>query len=154
MGTAPGVARLAGLVVACLLCASCIKTISPARTTHTYLRKAAHTAEVVVSAVETARLVAKSAGDGKAFGPYTSVMLSEQEEQAGQAQDTFESVQPPNARSDKVRDHLGTLLNKVSDQLSALRIAARRGELDKLSRLARPLRELSKKLNKFIENPE
>lgn len=133
---------------------ACIETVSPARTFDAYEHKAKDTAESVLSAVETARLVARAAGDGESFGPYASVLLSDAEEGAGHAQDVFESIQPPDARSDRLRDELGTLLNQASDHLSTLRIAARRHELNRLPGLAHPLRELSQQLNDFIERHE
>jgi len=37
--------------------------------------------------------------------------------------------------------------------VSQLRIVARRGELDRLERLARPLRPLAAKLQRFIDDP-
>lgn len=134
--------------------AGCIETVSPARTFDAYEHKAKDTAESVLSSVETARLVANAAGRGDTFGPYTSVLLSDAEEGAGHAQDVFESIQPPDAHADRLRDELGTLLNQASDRLSALRIAARRHELHRLSGLARPLRTVSKHLNDLIARHE
>jgi len=133
---------------------ACIETVSPARTFDAYEHKAKDTAESVLSSVETARLVAKAAGDGDTFGPYASVLLGDAEKGAGHAQDVFDSVQPPDAHSDRLREELGKLLEDASDHLSELRIAARRHQLDRLPGLAKPLRELSKQLNQFIARHE
>jgi hypothetical protein len=128
----------------------CIKTISPARTFDAYEHKAKDTAESALSAVQTARLGARVGTDGDAFGPYVSVLLSEAEEGASHAHATFDSVQPPDAHSDVLRHRLGDLLTQTDEHLSTLRIAARRGELERLVRLAAPLRPLARKLDRFI----
>ena len=127
--------------------------LSPTRTADDYEHKAKDTAESVLSSVQTARVVARVGTDGDAFGPYVSVVLSESETGATQAQGVFDGIQPPDARSDAVRDRLGHLLDRSVDTLSQLRIAARRGELDQLAREARPLRALAADLQDFIDDP-
>jgi hypothetical protein len=125
--------------------------ISPARTFDDYSLKAKDTAESVLSSVETARLAARVGSDGRAFGPYVSVVLSEADQGIGSAQAVFESVQPPDAHADSVRARLSRLLTRASDQVAALRIAARRGEIDTLKRRAAPLHRTARRLNAFIE---
>jgi hypothetical protein len=125
--------------------------ISPARTFDAYEHKAKDTAESLLSSIETARLAARLASRGDLFGPYTSVVLSESDEGIGAAQAVFESVQPPDARSDRLRGELGKLLSDASDIVSGLRIDARRGELEVLARQARPLDGLSRDINAFIK---
>ena len=132
----------------------CIRTISPARNFDAYEHKAKDTAESALSAVETARLGARVGTDGDAFGPYVSVLFSEAEEGASKAHATFDSVQPPDDHADRLRRQLGVLLTQTDDHLSALRIAARRSELDRLSALAEPLGPLSRKLDRFISSHE
>jgi hypothetical protein len=145
---------VASLIAITVGVSGCVKTISPARTFDAYEHKAKDTAESVLSAVQTARLGARVGTDGDAFGPYVSVLLSEAEEAASGAHATFDSVQPPDAHADRLRRQLGTLLTKSDDHLSALRIAARRGELGRLSRLAMPLRPLARQLDRFISRHE
>jgi hypothetical protein len=127
--------------------------ISPARTADAYRHKAKDTAESVLSSVQVARLAARVGTRGDAFGPYVSVLLSESDTGVAKAQGVFESVQPPDARSDAVRARLDEILARSSDTVSRLRITARRGELDRLERQARPLRHLAEKLRKFIADP-
>ena len=127
--------------------------ISPARTLDAYEHKAKDTAESVLSSVQNARLAARVGTRGDAFGPYVSVLLSESDKGVGKAQGVFDSVQPPDTRSDAVRDRLGELLTRSSDAVSRLRITARRGELDRLERQARPLRRLAADLREFIDDP-
>ena len=132
----------------------CVRTISPARNYDAYEHKAKDTAESALSAVQTARLGARVGTDGDAFGPYVSVLFSEAEEGASKAHATFDSVQPPDAHSDRLRRQLGVLLTEADDHLANLRIAARRSELDRLSRLAEPLGPLAQKLDRFIASHE
>ena len=142
------------LAVLAFVAAGCIKTVSPARTFDAYEHKAKDTAESVLSSVQTARLGARVGTDCDAFGPYVSVLLSNAEDSASHAHSTFDSVQPPDARSDRVRARLGRLLNRADDHLSQLRIAARRGELDALARVARPLTPLARDLEQFVARHE
>lgn len=141
------------VVIACAMVIG-LHPISPARTFDAYEHKAKDTAESVLSSVQTARLAARVGSRGDLFGPYTSVVLSESDDAIGGAQAVFESVQPPDAHSDRLRDELGKLLSDASDIVSTLRIDARRGELGALAREARPLDGLSRDLNEFIKAHE
>jgi len=130
-----------------------LKPMTPARTRDDYADKAKDTAESVLSSVQTARLVARVATDGDAFGPYVSVVLSEAEDSAARAQGSFDRVQPPDHWSDTTRSRLGRMLDRSNDLLSRLRISARRGEIDVLHRQAEPLRGVARRLQTFIEHP-
>jgi hypothetical protein len=127
--------------------------ISPARTLDAYEHKAKDTAESVLSSVQTARLAARMGARGKAFGPYVSVVLSESDVAVTKAQGVFDSVQPPDDRADAIRSRLGALLTRSSDAVARLRITARRGELERLEREARPLQRLAARLQTFIDHP-
>jgi hypothetical protein len=128
--------------------------ISPTRTFDDYQHKAKDTAESALSSVQTARLAARTGTQGDAFGPYVSVLLSESDKGISKAQGVFEGIQPPDTRSDAVRDRLSSLLNRSGDTVSRIRIAARRGELDRLEREARPLRRIAAQLRRFIDDPD
>ena len=130
-----------------------LKPMTPARTKDDYAHKAKDTAESALSAVQTARLGAGVGTRGDAFGPYVSVILSESETALTRAQGSFDRVQPPDRWSDRTRAHLGEILNRANDGVSQLRINARRGELDRLQREARPLRQIARELRAFIEDP-
>jgi hypothetical protein len=147
-------AVLAGLVVivgVALLIG--LHPISPARTLDDYEHKAKDTAESVLSSIQTARLAARVGTRGDAFGPYVSVALSESDDAVAKAQGVFDSVQPPDRRADAIRERLGTLLDRSSSAVARLRITARRGELDRLERQARPLQGLVAELRRFIDDP-
>jgi hypothetical protein len=134
-----------------LVCVACVQPVGPARTFDSYRHKAKDTAETVLSSVETGRLGTRAAKDDDVFAPFLSVLLSEAEDEATNAQGTFESVQPPNERSDRLRDRLDALLTRATDALSEARIAARRADFDEVARQARPLARSSRELNRFVE---
>jgi hypothetical protein len=124
----------------------------PVRSFPVYESKAGDTAEVVASAVETARLAVDAARDNKAHGRYLTQVLVEAEEDAGSAQGTFDGIQPPDRQADELRDRLDELLTEATGTLAELRIAARRGELADLPKLAAPLTEVAEGLHAFAED--
>jgi hypothetical protein len=142
----------AAAAITCVLAAGCVAhPVGPARTFDDYRRKAVTTAESALSAVESARLVADAASDGNAFGPYTAAVIDESEGAATAVQGTFDSIQPPDADADDLRDELDELLSSASDHLADLRIEARRNELDTLADVAAPLADDASALRDFIE---
>jgi hypothetical protein len=143
------VAVLVALVAATMLWTS-LRPGTPARTYDAYELKAKDTAESVLSSVETARLVARVGTDGGAFGPYVSVSLSEAETAVDGAAASFAGLQPPDARADRLRTRLTAITDEAHDIVSGLRIDARRGQLDGLTRTARPLAGVSARLERFI----
>ena len=134
-----------------LLLAACVQPVGPARTFDSYRHKAKHTAETALSAVETGRLGAQTARRDDAFAPYLAVLVSNAEDEASNAQTTFDSVQPPNDASDKLRDRLDPLLTRAVDALSQARIAARRADFDELAAQGPPLSRSARELNRFVE---
>src|SRR3954466_5845725 len=110
--------------------------MTPARTRDDYAHKSKDTAESVLSSVQTARLAARIGTRGDAFGPYVSVLLSESDEAVAKAQGSYDRIQPPDAWADATRARLSRLLDRSNTIVSRLRITARRGELDRLERLA------------------
>jgi hypothetical protein len=142
------------VVAGVLLGAACIQPVGPARTFHDYELKAESTAKATRSAVETARLAVQVATEGDAFPPYVSVLLSEAETDAANAQGTFAGIQPPDRRADALRDRLGRLLDRTGDVLSTLRISARRADLDRLAEQAEPLPRLARRLDRFAKAHE
>jgi hypothetical protein len=59
--------------------------------------------------------------------------------------------QPPDRRADQLRDRLDELLTEATSTLAELRIAARRGRVAELARLARPLAKVAERLDAFAE---
>jgi alkanesulfonate monooxygenase SsuD/methylene tetrahydromethanopterin reductase-like flavin-dependent oxidoreductase (luciferase family) len=128
--------RLTSAVAVVALTAGCV---GPTRSDGDFEKKAGNTAKAVASALATARLAADGAGHAKETSNYLSVVLGEAEEDASAAQATFDSYQPPSSDADKLRSDLDTLLSDAIDGLTALRITARRGQLDRLPTISRQL---------------
>lgn len=146
-----GATRAAALVLA-LTCAGCVShPVGPARTFAKYEGKAVTTAEGVLSAVQTARLVARTASKNHAFGPYLSIMTSESEDATSGLQGTFDSIQPPGARADRLRSELDRVIAAALEHLADLRVAIRRGEIKNAARTARPLARDAKNLSDFVD---
>jgi hypothetical protein len=88
---------------------------------------------------------------GNAYGNYLSALLGDTEDTAAAVQSSFDSEQPPSRAADKVRDDLDTILQDAAGVLVQLRIHARRGEIDRLNRIAAPLQKVSTDLETFIK---
>jgi hypothetical protein len=146
------------LVVTALVIAAtgCVNhPVGPARTVAKFEGKAATTASSALSAVETVRLLARTAADGKAFGPFTSVAVSEQEDTLGGLRGTFLSIQPPPGDDvEALRDELSTVLTSAFDHVGAVRIEVRRGNLDELDVVAGPLQQDADDLRALVEELE
>jgi hypothetical protein len=140
------IARTGTIVLVLLAATACV---APARTYDAYEGKAVDTADSALSAVETGRLAAMTAGEDHSFATTLSVVLGDAESDASGARGTFESIQPPDPRSDELRAQLDTILDRAVDGLSRLRITARRGEISALPRVAQPLAAVSHDLQVF-----
>ena len=125
--------------------------VGPARTLPKYDGKAATTAKSALSVVETVRLVARAAAEGKAMGTYVDVVVSDAEESLDGLSGTFGSIQPPVERADTVREALSGMLDDALSHVADVRIAARRGDLAELGRVAEPLANDADVLRRFIE---
>jgi hypothetical protein len=125
--------------------------IGPARTSGKYSGKAVTTARAAASDVATVLLVTNAASRGRAFGPYAALVVSDAEEALSGGQGTFDSIQPPDAQSDELRDALDELLGQATDDVAQVRIAARRGSLADLAEVAEPLNADLRGLERFVE---
>ena len=125
--------------------------IGATRTFDKYEGKAVTTAETAESAAATVLLVARTASAGNAFGPYTSRVVSDAEESLSGLQGTFDSIQPPDARSAELGASLDALLGDALEHARDVRIAARRGELSQLRAIARQIGSDVRELEQFQE---
>jgi len=139
-------AALVGLVAGCTP-----HPVGPARTFDDYERKAGTTAESALSAVQTVRLTAKTASAGDTFGPFASVVISEQEDALSGVQGTFGSIQPPDGDADDVREELDGILGDALTHVTDVRLAVRRGQLGALADVAEPLDGDVDALEGFLE---
>jgi hypothetical protein len=78
-------------------------------------------------------------------------VFGEAEEEASAAQATFDSYQPPSAAADKLRSDVNDTLAKAIDGLAALRITARRGQLDRLAKISAELGPVATTLEQISE---
>ena len=138
--------------IAVVLAAGCTPhPVGPARSHGKYEGKAVTTAESALSQVETVRLAAEAAGEGHVFGPYLSVLISDQEDALTGLQATFASIQPPDERSDALRSELDEVLSGSLDDVAAARIAARRSQFAGMAAMVEPLGRDADALRQFIE---
>jgi hypothetical protein len=139
--------------MAVALLAACSRhPVGPARTFDAYEGKAATTAESARSSVETVRLASEAGDDHGGFGPYLSVLVSDQEDALAGVQDTFRSIQSPDQDGDALGDELDGLLGSALGHVTDVRMALRRGQLAGLRQLAAPLVDDSAALERFVED--
>ena len=143
--------RVFGAGLALLLGACVSHPVGPARTFGKYEGKATTSAKSVLSAVETGRMVAGAATRHHLPGPYVGLTLSDAEDAVAGVSGTFASIQPPNDRADQLRTELGDLFSSAEDHLADLRIAARRGQISELAKMAAPLDDDAQKLQAFVQ---
>jgi hypothetical protein len=147
------VKRAAAVLLVLGLATGCVShPVGPARTFESYEDKAATTAEAALSAVSTTILAAQVGTDGDAWGPYLSILVSEQEDEIVGVQGTFASVQPPDARSDALRTQLDDILQPAVDHVTDVRLTVRRGRLDDLNAVAQPLEADRVQLRAFLDS--
>ena len=145
--------RLRLIALAAVLLGACSShPVGPARTFGAYEAKAVTTAESARSSVQTVRLAAEGGDDHGGFGPYLSVLVSDQEESLAGAQDTFRSIQSPNEDGDALGAELDELLGTALTHVTEVRTALRRGQLAGLRDVAAPLVDDSTALKRFLED--
>jgi hypothetical protein len=141
---------LAAAGLAFVTTAACTQVVGPARTSRDYELKAATTADSVRSSVQTARMLLEFGRRDDAFAAYLATMASESEDGASAATGTFSGIQPPDARSDRLRRRLLALLDPANEHLETVRIRARRTELGQPDpRLERALARDARRLDAF-----
>ena len=140
--------RTAPVLAAAVLAAGCAGS---SRSDEDFRRKAANTAESMAAVVETARVTAAAAGSDRLLAPYAGIALRDAEDDADGIVTTFDSVQPPSAAADELRAKLDDVLEQAVSAIADLRIAARRGQLNRLPSLARPLADVSAQLQRYAE---
>jgi hypothetical protein len=125
--------------------------VGSARGEADYQKKAVATSEHVRSSVRTVQLAVQAASEDDAFGPFLSRVISQAEDDASSALNGFGSIQPPSAQSDKLRDDVSQVASAAIDLLARARIAARRGDLDALTKLTDQLVQSGDQLEQFGE---
>src|SRR5689334_15483689 len=134
------------VAVVATVASSCVL---PARSFAAYEGKAVQSAKESESAVGTALLGASQLVDHKTTATAGSVTMSNAEADANAAWAAFDSVQPPNHRSDELRSQLDQIQQAATSTIADMRIAARRGDLDSLAASAHDLEGVQEQLRKF-----
>jgi hypothetical protein len=140
--------RSLGLVVLLGVLTACV---GPALTEDAYRDKAVESARAMISALETGRLAAVQASDHRLWPTTIAVILTDAEGDAASIEGQFASIQPPDRGADDARNRLTPLLERAADHLSGLRVWARRGDLERLSELARTLIPVTRALRSFVD---
>jgi hypothetical protein len=135
------------LVVASMLALTAC--VGSARTFGTYESKAAETAKGAIAEVETVRMVVDAMVARRTTANYSTIVISDSEDDANAIKGTFDLIQPPDARSDALRAELDKMLSDAGDVISMLRIAARRHEFGKFEGARPALADVSQRLNDF-----
>jgi hypothetical protein len=114
-----------------------------------YESRASTTAERMISPVSTGALLANLGGRGNLLGPYAKTATTNALDEADTIQSGWNQVQPPNDHSQRIGSELDKLLQRSTDELVNLRVAARKGDLEALQRFERPLNRLMAQLRRF-----
>jgi hypothetical protein len=144
-------ATLTLMVLLALATAGCTAPVPTARSGKDYDRKAAHTADDVHSAVETARLALHSAADDHLLSRTLDVLVTEAEADADGAASTFSAIQPRGDHADVTRERLSDLLDEATSTLEAARIAVRRDDRRAQRRNEADLERIADELDTFID---
>jgi len=128
------------------LLAACVGS---ARDAGDYTQKAVATTEHVRSSVRTVQLAIDAADGSKAFPTYLSRVISQSEDDASAALNGFESIQPPGADSDQLRDQVKELSSDAIDLMATARIAVRRNDIDALVAMRSDIENAGDQLEQF-----
>lgn len=111
-----------------------------------YQSKVHETATDMVSALATAQLAAQQFLHHRATQSFTDVVVSNAESDANSDQSTLDSRQPPDGKSDALKNKVDQMLQQATSTLTDLRIAVRRndrsGIVSALQQLQQPLEQL------------
>jgi len=125
--------------------------VGPARSFGSYDGKAGATAGDMRSVVETARAAVGLAATRRGFAPYLSEVIHYAEDDASAIQGAFDSIQPPDSASDRLRSELDELLSQALSTISELRIAVRRADFEAMPKIGAPLAGLADRLERFAD---
>jgi hypothetical protein len=134
--------RLACVVAlgSCLLLAACA---GPVADGGAYRHAALQTAMAVVSDLGSGQLAARLGLRGSSFPAFTDGNVTDAENDADSADSTFGSRQPPDARSDALRQKMLRALSDATSALTDLRVAVR---MEDRARVRKALGEVGESL--------
>jgi hypothetical protein len=137
--------RLACVAVlgTCLLSAACA---APVPDGGAYRHAALETAMAMVSDLASAQLTAGLGLRGSSFPAFTDGNVTDAENDADAVNSTFSSRQPPDARSDALRQKILQSLSDGTSALTDLRVAVR---MDDRAQVRKALAEVRKSVKTF-----
>ena len=100
----------------------------------------------MVSNLATAQLAAELSLRGSSFPAFTDDSITEAENDADSVNSTFSSRQPPDARSDVLRQKMSQALSDATSGLTDLRVAVR---MDDRAQVTRALGEVRQSRKQF-----
>ena len=127
----------------CLLLAACA---APVPGYGAYRHAALQTAMTMGSDLASGQLAAQLGLRGKSFSAFTDGNVTDAENDASSVDSTFSSRQPPDARSDALRQTMDQALSDATSALTDLRVAVR---MDDRAQVRKALAEVSKSLKTF-----
>lgn len=124
--------------------------VGPALVDHHYVGKAASSLDRASGRLEAVRLTAEAAGDGRVTDHLVATIVGEAEEAVGYARTAFATRQPP-LGEDQLRTETIQLLSEAEHLITAVRIAAFRGDLEAVAGHAGDLGMLAEELHQRAE---
>ena len=137
--------RLACVAVlgSCLLLVACA---APVLDDGGYRHAALQTSMAMVSDLASGQLAAQLGLQGKSFSAFTDENVTDAENDADSVNSTFSSRQPPDARSDALRQKMLQALSDGTSALTDLRVAVRMGDR---TQVRKALAEVGRSLKTF-----
>jgi hypothetical protein len=135
--------------VACVALCSCpllVACAAPVPDDGAYRHAALLTSMAMVSDLATGQLAAQLGLRGSSFPAFTDGNVTDAENDADSVNSTFSSRQPPDARSDALRQKMLQALSDGTSALTDLRVAVRMGDR---AQVRRALAEVGKSLKTF-----
>jgi hypothetical protein len=112
------------------------------------VRKAA---DAVHSSVASDLLLLAATEKGHTTAAYTSLSASQAEDDGSSAASAFLSIQPPTDATARVRHRAEALFSEAESVLADIRIAARRGDHERLRALQARANRVAKRLEQLAE---
>ena len=125
----------------------------PASSYADYRNKAANSVKKMIGVVASGKLAAELDLQNKMLATLTDTVVTNAENDASSVQSSFDTRQPPDARSIRLKNVVDTPLQNATSQLTDLRIAVRRADqqamqsaLDDLAKTTAALSKLQEQL--------
>jgi len=138
--------RRVACVVALSSCPLIAACAGPVPDYGAYRHAALNTATAVVSDLASAQLAARLGLHGQSFPAFTDGNITDAENDADSVNSTFGSRQPPDARSDALRQTMLQALSDTTSALTDLRVAVR---MENPAAVRKALAEVGRSLKTF-----